>query len=391
MGAGPAGAHAARRLAELGRAVALVDENPGPRDEVVCSGIVGLEALGRFEIPSEAVVDAVEGSRFSSPSGVTVSHAPDAGLARVLDRTLLDGGIAEAAARSGARVLRGLAARGLERDGDGIRLRLRRAGGDGDRGPRGAGASIAARALVVATGNGRWLHGEAGLGAPRGYVQGIHAEVPFEGLDGAEIYFGNDVAPGHFAWAVPYREGARLGLLAPQGGRRLFARFVRSGPVRERLGVPPDEAAARERVMSRGIVQGPVLPSVADRVVAVGEAAGQVKTTTGGGIYYGMLGAEIAAEVLDRALRRDRLDAASLSAYQERWLAELGPEIRLGLALQRAARRLEDPQIDSLFRALGNGLGGALRGLVSFDWHGSLLRRLLSDRRFRRLAAGGTA
>ena len=48
---------------------------------------------------------------------------------------------------------------------------------------------------------------------------------------------------------------------------------------------------------------GPVTRTYADRVVAVGDAAGLVKPTTGGGIYYGLLSGSIAAEVLGDALQ----------------------------------------------------------------------------------------
>jgi len=126
-------------------------------------------------------------------------------------------------------------------------------------------------------------------------------------------------------------------------------------------------------------VQGPVSPSYADRVLAVGEAAGQVKTTTAGGIYYGMLGAEMAASVLDDALDAGRLDAGSLSVYEEMWRARLGPEIDMGLRLQEAVRELEDHEIDRVFGALQNGVGRMVRRVVRFDWHRPALRVLLSS------------
>ena len=60
---------------------------------------------------------------------------------------------------------------------------------------------------------------------------------------------------------------------------------------------------------------GPVSKTFADRVVAVGDAAGLVKPTTGGGIHYSLLSGSLAAEVLDGGLQRDRLHAAALGQY----------------------------------------------------------------------------
>ncbi len=370
VGAGPAGCRAARRLAEMGREVALADENVEPRRSIVCTGIVGREAFENLPLPEAAVTDVVRRAYFFSPSGQAVEHAPARPLARVVDRTRFDAALAREAEEAGAELLRGHRARSFRREGERAVVGFRTASGQ---------AEIGARALVVATGHQRWLHEDAGLGLPRSYVHGVHADLPFGPLDGAEIYFGNGVAPGFFAWAVPYGDGlARLGVLAPQGSRRLFRRFLDREPIRSRLGPEArSEAFLRERIRSRGVVQGHVSPSYADRVLAVGEAAGQVKTTTAGGIYYGMLGAGIAARALDDALATGRLGAASLAGYEAAWTRRLGPEIDLGLRLQRAVRHMDDRQIERVFDSLQNGMGALVRRVVHFDWQRSALKVLL--------------
>jgi digeranylgeranylglycerophospholipid reductase len=380
VGAGPAGCWTARRLAERGRDVALLDENEGPRTDVVCTGIVGREAFERFPLPQEAVTDVVRKAFFFSPSGQAVPYEPSRPLARVVDRRRFDAALGRGAASAGATLLRGHAARAVRREDGRVLVTCRTPSGE---------RVLGARALVVATGHQRWLHADAGLGAPRRYVHGVHADLPFGPLEGAELYFGNGIAPGFFAWAVPFGRGmARMGVLAPQGARRYFLDFLARPAIRRRLGPrvvaaleggpgDPDAAWLASRLRSRGIVQGPVSPSYADRVLAVGEAAGQVKTTTAGGIYYGMLGADLAAGALDRALASDRLDAASLAGYEEAWRSRLGPEIDLGLRLQEAVRGLEDQQIERVFGALQNGVGRAVRRVVRFDWHRGALRVLL--------------
>ena len=375
VGAGPAGSWTARRLAERCFDVVLADENPGGRDEVVCTGIVGSEAWEQFELPSEAVRSIVGRADFLSPSGLSVPYEPTEPFARVVDRVAFDGILASRASDAGARLLRGWAARRVERGPAAVRVGFETPEGERE---------IAARVLVVATGHQRWLHETAGLGTPDEYVHGVHADVPFTDLEGAELYFGNEVAPGFFAWAIPFEEGtARLGVLAPQKAHLHFERFLRKPAIRERLGFPEDELLERatEALRSRAIVQGPVAPSAVDRVLAVGEAAGQVKTTTAGGIHYGIRGAEHAAGVLAERLPDDRLDAPSLAAYQEAWRAELMPEIEAGLELQRAVRGLSDGEIDQLFEALQGGLGAMVRAAVRFDWHRDALSVLFGDDR----------
>src|SRR5439155_10615400 len=89
--------------------------------------------------------------------------------------------------------------------------------------------------------------------------------------------------------------------------------------------------------------------TVADRVIAIGDAAGLVKPTTGGGIYYSILSAALAADVAVDALRRDRLDRATLSAYERAWRDELDEELTAQHALRTIASELSDDGIDRLF------------------------------------------
>jgi geranylgeranyl reductase family protein len=377
VGAGPAGGHAARRLAERGHEVVLVDENPGPRCTIVCSGIVGVEAYERFDLPPGAIVDTLHWARFVSPGGVEVLHHPDRPLAHVVDRTRFDEHFTRAAAGAGVVLLRGHRARSVQSLRDAVEVVAQTA--DGTR-------LVRAKALVLATGFRARLHPLAGLGQPCRYVRGLHLQLPMESVHAAEVFFGRQVAPGFFAWAVPYGPGrARLGLLSGRGGRALLERFVRSPRLQARSAAaigrrhePVEDACTDERVLSRGIVQGPVVPSVADRVIAVGEAAGQVKTTTGGGLYYGLIGAELGAEVLSGAVRTNRLGRGDLQRYHELWMHELGPEIRTGFRMQRLGAALDDPQIDLLFRTLQGAVGRRLAGRIRFDWHRPFLNPLFA-------------
>jgi flavin-dependent dehydrogenase len=177
------------------------------------------------------------------------------------------------------------------------------------------------------------------------------------------------VAPGYFAWAVPAGRGrARLGVLADRNARALFAKFLQSREIRSRLKLEDWREAlalARGRALGKGVMN----PSFGERALGVGEAVGQLKTTTFGGIYYGLLGAQIAADILSDALARDRLGAAHLARYQEVWTEKLGDEIEAGLEFQRVAQGMTDPQIDRLFESLNNGLADTVRQVVRFDWH----------------------
>jgi digeranylgeranylglycerophospholipid reductase len=111
----------------------------------------------------------------------------------------------------------------------------------------------------------------------------------------------------------------------------------------------------------------------------VGEAAGQVKPTTGGGVYYGLLCADIAAGVLTKALEAGDFSANVLSAYEGEWRAKLNRELVIGYWARTLLANLSNSHIDRLFRLAGkNGLPELISdgNGFSFDWHGRLLLKM---------------
>jgi flavin-dependent dehydrogenase len=118
--------------------------------------------------------------------------------------------------------------------------------------------------------------------------------------------------------------------------------------------------------------------TVGERVLAVGDAAGQVKPTSGGGIYFGMLSAREAADTAAEALRQGTLTRGGLEAYERRWRGRLGLDLTLGTLFRRLFARMSDADTDELFRALvSTGVLARLGAHVSFDWHRHLIGVLL--------------
>jgi flavin-dependent dehydrogenase len=235
--------------------------------------------------------------------------------------------------------------------------------------------SLEARALVLATGFGTQLSRQLGLGEASDYVVGIQALVETNGLDEVEVYLGRNVAPGFFAWLVPTEPGYALaGLLVRKNAQERFARFISDresdGSVRKLV----------SKVTCWGIPLRPLRKTYTDRVLVVGDAAGQVKPTTGGGIFYSLLASEIASGALDQALSEDSLSASRLGAYQKEWKALLSNELEVGYSARRAFEFLGDRQISSLVnQASKNGFVAELANSpdVSFDWHSSMIGKIM--------------
>ncbi|MEO7189928.1 MAG: NAD(P)/FAD-dependent oxidoreductase [Vicinamibacterales bacterium] len=374
IGAGPAGSITARRLAQRGRSVMVLEEHDVVGAPVHCTGLLGAEAFSEFDLPSDLILAEAGVARFWGAAGQSVPVQSSRINAVVIDRGRLDRYLAGEAESAGAQVLTGHRAEHIAVDGRSVVVRA-----------RGIDRPIEARACVLACGaNYRW-HRELGLGMPRVFLQSAQVETPFPDTQEIEVRFGREVAPSGFAWMVPFRrEGvphARIGLMSETRSGERCAAFI--GSLAERAGVDEDTIPMPRQKM---LPLGPIDKSYANRVLAVGDAAGLVKPTTGGGIYYGLLSGAIAAEVLDDGLSRDRLSERALRHYETRWRQRLGREIRVGLAFRKIAARLSDQSIDELIELAGvDGVVPLLQETAAFNWHRKAAIALLGHPAFRRI------
>jgi len=188
------------------------------------------------------------------------------------------------------------------------------------------------------------------------------------------VYLGNDVAPGAFAWKVPVADSvARVGLLADKNPKDYLVRFLdRYEPDWKDLA-----CECGSQIELRTIVQGPIKKSFHHRVLAVGEAAGQVKTTTGGGIYYGLLGADAAVETIDKAFKKGCFSETTFSTYEKMWKPVMEKELNIGLTFRNGLGSWSDAQIEALFeKVLQKKILSLAYQFAKFDWHSGVINSL---------------
>lgn len=373
VGAGPAGSITARLLAEQGHDVVALEEHQEPGLPVHCTGLLGLEAFEEFDLPRETILGRSSSARFWGGDGTSVLvHSPRVEAA-VIDRARLDQALAARATEAGAELHRGWRA---ER----VVVEPHRVVVTGTE-----GQTIAARTLVLACGASYRFHRQLDLGVPQAYMQSAQLEAPFPVPPNVEVRMGREVAPNGFAWLVSFERNrvpyARMGLMCDAAGRQRFEAFA--GARCAEAGVDPRTLPAPRLKL---LPLAPVSRTYADRVLAVGDAAGLVKPTTGGGIYYGLISGAIAAGVLDTALRTNRLGVPELKKYETKWRRRLGSEIKVALAFRHMAERLDDSAINSLVHlARINGVVPLLQETASFNWHRKAVVSLLGHAAFRKI------
>ena len=231
------------------------------------------------------------------------------------------------------------------------------------------------RALILATGFGSPLIRQVGLGKVSDYVTGTQAQVSTNGVSEVEVSLGHQVAPGFFAWLVPTAPGQPLaGLMVRRNAQAHFGSSPIGNEGKGKI------AAVTGDVACWGIPLRPLRRTYRDRVLVVGDAAGQVKPTTGGGIYYALLASEIAAQALSEALTANDLSAKRLGVYQRRWRSLLSQELEVGYSARRIFEALNDQQISSLVsQAAASGVPYDLANApdTSFDWHSRLIGKVV--------------
>jgi digeranylgeranylglycerophospholipid reductase len=373
VGAGPAGALTAQTLAERGRDVVLLEEHAASGTPTHCTGLLGSEAFAEFHLPRSVILGLAESARFWGAAGASITVRSARINATIVDRRALDESLVARAGVAGAEVRMDARADRIDIDPDQAVVTLA------------TGERLVSRAVVLACGANYRFHKTLGLGLPSAFLQSAQLEAPFPAGEDVEIQLGRDVAPAGFAWLVPMRRAgmacARIGLMSETRSRERFDAFARTWTTR--AGLP---AGSLPEPRLKMLPLGPIARTSGDRVLAVGDAAGLVKPTTGGGIYYGLISGQMAGEVLAEALATDRLTAADLRAYDVRWRRRLGREIRIGLAFRRLTARLTDESIDALIElARVNGIVPLLQRTASFNWHSTAAIALLSDASFRKL------
>jgi geranylgeranyl reductase family protein len=363
VGGGPAGLYAAERLASRGISTVVCEEHSRIGVPVHCTGILASESFDALDLPRDATLNTLKSATFVSPSGLRIPYSTPAPMAAVIDRVAFDQALARRAAAAGAEIRLGTRVSVVETGPAVVRALV-------------GETWVSARLLVLACGANYAFQRRFGLGLPRGYLHTAQRELVARRPGDVELHFGHDIARGGFAWAVPIVRDSgtyvRVGVMTsrdPVGGyARMLARVA--GP----WGIENGHEPPRQKILPLGAIDR----TYGDRTLIVGDAAGLVKPTTGGGIHYSILSARLASEVGAAALAGDRLDAETLASYERAWREQLGEEFTEQRSLRDLVTRLSDREIDGFFElARTDGIMPIVRRTVQFNQHRHLIRALL--------------
>ena len=340
VGAGPAGSVAAREIAAAGFRVLLLEEHPQVGEPVHCSGLVTPRTLEAAGVGEEIVLNHIRGAIIHTPQGGQIILRDERVHALVIDLGLLG----QQAQEAGATLVTGARVVALQHEEHsvrrhGVRLELR---------CRGRTSYLEVPLVIGADGSRSQVAQSLGVPPPQEAVVAVGGEIAASALaqDMVEVFARPDLAPGWFAWTIPLSPGvARIGIGSDDR---------RHSPRRLLNGLVDDYPHLRGRPFLR--LQGGVIPLVPPRRVVgkramlVGDAAGQVKPTSGGGIYTSIQCARLCAQTAVQALQQGDVGGDALASYERLWMRHLGAELFRGRTLRRLLAQLSPKEVEGLLQ-----------------------------------------
>jgi digeranylgeranylglycerophospholipid reductase len=348
-GGSVAGLLSAREIASKGFSVLVIEEDYEIGTPEHCGGLVsiaGLEELGI--IPFRKTFDhMIESADIISPNGKSFTINSKKQKVIEISRRELDKQIAFQAQKNGAEI------------------KVRTSFQDiTDTGIRTNEENIDCKIFVDARGVSSLIHKDrTGILSSAQYE--IYADWIKKGK--VEVIFDQEKYPGFFAWIIPSNEGkGKVGV----AGKGINVAETLNEILKER-----GKFSTIRKIFAPIWIKGPIKKFVDGKTVIVGDAAGQAKPTTAGGIYTSGMGGVYAGQAISKFLETNKI--SDLQDYQKKWTERFGKEFEKQLFARKILERIDNQTINKLFESITPEITNEISEKDDFDFHTSSIIKLL--------------
>ncbi|WP_299292913.1 NAD(P)/FAD-dependent oxidoreductase [Nitrosopumilus sp.] len=348
-GGSVAGLLCAREIASKGYSVTVIEEDYEIGTPEHCGGLVslsGLEELGI--IPFRNTFDHfIESANIKSPNGNNFTIDSKKQKVIEISRRELDKQIAFQAQKNGATIK--------------VKTSFQEIN---DKGVRTNDEQIDCKIFVDARGVSSLIHKDrTGILSSAQYE--IYADWIKKGK--VEVFFDQEKYPGFFAWVIPSGES--------KGKVGIAGKGINVAQVMEELLKDKGDFSVIRKIFAPIWIKGPIENFVEGKTVIIGDAAGQAKPTTAGGIYTSGMGGVFAGQAIAKFLKTG--NEKDLEQYQKRWNERFGKEFEKQLLARKILERLDNNTINKLFESVTPEIINEISEKDDFDFHtGSIIKLL---------------
>ncbi len=344
-----AGLFCAREIANSGHSVLVLEEDHEIGTPEHCGGLVSTSGLGELGIiPRSKTFDhMIESAEVFAPNGNSFTINSKKQKVVEINRRELDKQIAHQAQKNGADIK--VRTSFQELTNDGVRT------SDGE---------IKCKIVVDARGVSALVNKDRdGILSSAQYE--IYADWIKKGK--VEVYFDQEKYPGFFSWIIPSGEGT--------GKVGVAGRGINAADALENFLSKKGKYSTIRKIFAPIWIKGPIEKFVSDRLVIVGDAAGQSKPTTAGGIFSCGMAGIFAGQAIAKFLESE--NKYDLEEYQKNWKQMFGKEFEKQSFARKLLERLDNQTINKLFESITPEIVKDISEKDDFDFHTSSIIKLL--------------
>jgi len=339
----------AREIARNGNSVLVLEEGFEIGTPDHCGGLVSKTALNDLGInPSQKTFDStIRSAQIFSPSGKNITIDSKNQNVVVVGRRELDKQAALQAQKLGAEIM--VNASYMKKTDSGVKTSI------GD---------INCKVVVDCRGVNALLNDNRD-----GVLQSAQYEVYGDWIqDGqVEVYIDQKKYPEFFGWIIPSGNG--IGKVGVAG------KEINVSKTMENLLASKGNHSIIRKIYAPIWIKGPIKKFTSENLVIVGDAAGQAKPTTAGGIYSCGVGGIIAGKAITKFLESKQI--SDLDEYQKTWINKFGKEFEKQTIARKLLRRLDNDSIDKLFNQITPEIIKEISEKDDFDFHTSSIIKML--------------
>jgi digeranylgeranylglycerophospholipid reductase len=359
---------AAREIAAGGLSVAVLEEDTEIGTPEHCGGLVSISGIQNLGIVPD--IDTIENNTIAHAKIFSPSSCFEISAERqkviVLDRRSFDKQIAFQAQEKGAEIRVKCSMRSFGKEGSRYILKT----SDGD-----ISCDFFVDARGIASIISRNRDGVLHSAQYEVYASWIEPHT-------IEVVFNNQHYPGFFAWIIPTGRGrGKVGV----AGRRINVASALQNYIDSK-----GKSSVVRKVYAPIWINGPLRNFVIDKMIIVGDAAGQSKPTTAGGIYTCGMGGILAGRALVKAADKKNDDRqnqrTALKQYETEWLSMFKPEFDKMLLARRLLERMDNKALDELIAAIPKEIVQQASIESDFDFHSTALSKILGAKGAARMA-----